>query len=66
MPEGHLLHWLARDQGELVDMVVRATSPQGRFADGAAALDGRSLVAVETYGKHLYHRFGGEGLLMPT
>ena len=45
MPEGHLLHRLARDHGELVGERLRATSPQGRFAAGAAARDGRRLPA---------------------
>ena len=63
MPEGHLLHRLARDQSELSGRVLRVTSPQGRFAAGAAALDGRTLAAVEAYGKHLFHRFdAGAGL----
>jgi endonuclease-8 len=63
MPEGHLLHRLARDHAELTGHVVAVTSPQGRFAAGATALDGRRLVAVEAYGKHLYHHFeGGAGL----
>ncbi|MBW3616081.1 MAG: MBL fold metallo-hydrolase, partial [Actinobacteria bacterium] len=57
MPEGHLLHRLARDQQELVGKELAATSPQGRFAEGAAALDGRSLLGVEAYGKHLHHRY---------
>ena len=57
MPEGHLLHRLARDQAELAGHVVAVTSPQGRFAAGAGALDGRRLIAVEAYGKHLHHRF---------
>lgn len=61
MPEGHLLHRLARDHRELVGERVQVTSPQGRFAPGAAALDGRRLVAVEAYGKHLHHRFEGDG-----
>lgn len=62
MPEGHLLHRLARDQAEVVGYRVAVSSPQGRFAEGAAALDGRALVAVEAYGKHLHHRFEGTGL----
>lgn len=61
MPEGHFLHRLARDQAELVGHHVLVSSPQGRFADGAAALDGRRLEAVEAYGKHLHHRFEGDG-----
>ena len=61
MPEGHVLHRLARDHGELVGGHLRASSPQGRFTAGAAALDGRRLLAVEAYGKHLRHRFEGDG-----
>jgi endonuclease-8 len=60
MPEGHLLHRLARDQAELVGAVLTASSPQGRFAAGAQALDGRRLAAVEAYGKHLHHSFEGD------
>ena len=60
MPEGHLLHRLARDQSELAGHVVQVTSPQGRFAAGAAALDGRCLEAVQAYGKHLRHCFAGD------
>ncbi|HEV2809159.1 MAG TPA: DNA-formamidopyrimidine glycosylase family protein [Acidimicrobiales bacterium] len=60
MPEGHLLHRLARDQQELVGEELSASSPQGRFAYGAAELDRRSLLGVEAYGKHLHHRFAGE------
>lgn len=62
MPEGHLLHRLARDQAELAGRVMSVTSPQGRFAAGAAALDGRRLDAVDAYGKHLFHRFGPDGM----
>ena len=57
MPEGHLLHRLVRDHAELAGQIVQVTSPQGRFAAAAAALDGRRLDAVEAYGKHLRHRF---------
>lgn len=38
---------------------LSASSPQGRFPYGAAELDGRSLLGVEAYGKHLHHRFAG-------
>ena len=62
MPEGHLLHRLARDQAELAGQTLAVASPQGRFAAGAAALDGRVLDAVEAYGKHLFHRFGAGGM----
>lgn len=36
------------------------TSPQGRFADGAALLDGRVLDSADSYGKHLFLGFIGE------
>ncbi len=43
----------ARMQGR----VVHASSPQGRFAAGAAALDGHTLRRAEAYGKNLFLRF---------
>jgi len=36
------------------------TSPQGRFADGAALLDGRVLKTTDAYGKHLFLGFAGD------
>src|SRR3954468_4440849 len=60
VPEGHTLHRIALEHRRLlVGQAVRASSPQGRFAEGAALLDGRVLTAVEAYGKHLFHRFDG-------
>lgn len=54
VPEGHTIHRLARDLGtDLAGRPVRVTSPQGRFADGAAALDGKVLLRTEAWGKHL-------------
>ena len=44
MPEGHSLHRLARQvQDVFGGQALRASSPQGRFADGAALLDGQVL-----------------------
>lgn len=61
MPEGHTLHRAARDQRPLLmGHPVGVSSPQGRFAEGAALLDGRQVHAVEAYGKHLLYRFDGE------
>jgi len=58
MPEGHTIHRAARLQNELLTGdVVAADSPQGRFAEGAALLDGRVLRAVTAYGKHLFYDF---------
>ncbi len=58
MPEGHTVHRAARRQHSLLaGRPVAASSPQGRFADGAAALDGRVLERVEAAGKHLFYAF---------
>jgi endonuclease-8 len=59
MPEGHTIHRLARDLNRtLAGRPVRAWSPQGRFDDGAALLDDRSLVRAEAWGKYLFCDFG--------
>jgi endonuclease VIII len=58
MPEGHTIHRLARDlQADLGGQVVRAWSPQGRFAAGAERIDGALLVSTEAWGKHLFTHF---------
>jgi endonuclease-8 len=36
---------------------VQASSPQGRFAESAALVDGRKLGSAEAYGKHLFLAF---------
>ncbi|HUR14894.1 MAG TPA: DNA-formamidopyrimidine glycosylase family protein [Mycobacteriales bacterium] len=59
MPEGHILHRLARDQQSLLHRRLAVSSPQGRFAEGAAVLDGHRLELVEAYGKHLHHCVDG-------
>lgn len=55
MPEGHSIHRLAR---AFLDgfggQRLRVTSPQGRFAAGAALLDGGRLVATDAWGKNLF------------
>ena len=56
VPEGHTIHRLARDLGELAGQQVRATSPQGKFTDGAVRLDGARVRAPEAWGKHLVVR----------
>lgn len=60
MPEGHLYHRLAHDLAELVGQALVAWSPQGRFAEGAARIDGARMEVVEAYGKHLLERFAGD------
>ena len=60
MPEGHTLHRLARlHQRKFGGQPVAVSSPQGRFADGAAQVDGRVLRRVSAYGKHLFHHYVG-------
>jgi endonuclease-8 len=59
VPEGHTIHRLAADHLERFGgRVVRASSPQGRFADGAALIDGQVLRTAEAHGKHLFLGFG--------
>jgi endonuclease-8 len=58
VPEGHTLHRLAAALGAaFAGHPVRASSPQGRFSDSAALLDGRVLESTEAYGKHLFMAF---------
>ncbi|GGC85227.1 formamidopyrimidine-DNA glycosylase [Tersicoccus solisilvae] len=63
MPEGHSIHRLAR---QLTDVFggqrVRVSSPQGRFAAGAALLDGHVLTRAEAVGKQLLVSFDGADL----
>lgn len=61
MPEGHTLHRLARDHRKWFgDQVVSVQSPQGRFADAAAQLDGQRLLDAQAWGKHLFYRFADD------
>jgi len=62
MPEGHTIHRIARDHGKLLaGRQISVSSPQGRFADDAARVDGAVLDDIEAYGKHLfYHWSTGE------
>lgn len=58
MPEGHTIHGLARRHRKaFAGSVVRATSPQGRFEDGARAIDGQVMTTAEARGKHLFYGF---------
>lgn len=60
MPEGHTIHRLA---GELTAAFggrpVGVASPQGRFAAGAAVVDGSVLEGAQAHGKHLFIGFAG-------
>lgn len=64
MPEGHTIHRAARTQRTLLaGAPVAAWSPQGRFASGAALIDGRQLITVDAHGKHLLYRFADDVLM---
>lgn len=61
MPEGHTIHRAARLQRRrFAGEVLEVDSPQGRFSDGAAELNGRRLEGVDALGKHLFHRWEGD------
>lgn len=64
MPEGHTLHRLAAHFDKTFGGgTVQASSPQGRFAEGAARLNGWALTESEAHGKHLFLGFdSGEWL----
>lgn len=54
MPEGHVTHRLARAlTARFAGRPVEVSSPQGRFADAAAQLNGSMLTGAEAVGKHL-------------
>jgi endonuclease VIII len=60
VPEGHTLHRLARlHQRRFGRQPVAVSSPQGRFADGAATVNGRVLRRASAWGKHLFHHYAG-------
>ncbi|MBD0709720.1 MULTISPECIES: Fpg/Nei family DNA glycosylase [unclassified Streptomyces] len=62
MPEGHTIHRLAADHRERFGgRSVRVSSPQGKFSDSAALLDGAVLETAEAHGKHLFLSFPGTG-----
>lgn len=58
MPEGHTLHRLADQHRRcFAGAAVRVSSPQGRFTEGAALIDGRKLRDCTAHGKHLLHHY---------
>ncbi|WP_341945450.1 DNA-formamidopyrimidine glycosylase family protein [Microbacterium sp. LWH11-1.2] len=61
MPEGHSVHRIARQfDRNFVGKTLRASSPQGRFAEGAAVLDGRAVVSVKAVGKQMFLEAEGD------
>ncbi|WP_298804574.1 DNA-formamidopyrimidine glycosylase family protein [uncultured Pseudokineococcus sp.] len=60
MPEGHSVRRLADVfRRDFRGQVLAVSSPQGRFADGAALLDGTALLRAEAHGKQMFLGFEG-------
>ncbi|NMR18638.1 DNA-formamidopyrimidine glycosylase family protein [Cellulomonas fimi] len=58
MPEGHTVHRIALQfRADFVGHRIAASSPQGRFAAGAALLDGSTMVESRAIGKQLFLGF---------
>ncbi len=58
MPEGHSVHRIARQfDRNFVGRAVAASSPQGRFAEGAALISGRTATQVRAVGKQMFLEF---------
>ncbi|RHA38593.1 Fpg/Nei family DNA glycosylase [Cellulomonas rhizosphaerae] len=64
MPEGHTVHRIARQVGaDFVGHPIAVSSPQGRFAAGAARLDGQTMVEAHAVGKQLFCTFDSGDVL---
>ncbi len=58
MPEGHSVHRIARQFAlHFVGHRIAVSSPQGRFADGAAQLDGLTMTDAVAVGKQMFLEF---------
>ena len=58
MPEGHSVHRIARQFGvNFVGTRPEVSSPQGRFAQGAARISGREMTDARAAGKHMFLEF---------
>lgn len=61
MPEGNVIHNQARRLSRAFrGKAVAVDSPQGRFADGAARVNGAIVRRIEAHGKHLYIGFDND------
>ena len=58
MPEGHSVHRITRQFARnFVGHEVSASSPQGRFAEGAALLSGHEMIDARAHGKQMFLAF---------
>jgi endonuclease VIII len=61
MPEGHSVHRIARQFAlHFVGKTVTASSPQGRFAAGAAQISAHRLVQAKAVGKQMFLEFDNQ------
>ncbi|MFE1663537.1 Fpg/Nei family DNA glycosylase [Microbacterium sp. P02] len=61
MPEGHSVHRIARQfERNVVGHAVAASSPQGRFVEGARLIDGRFATSVQAVGKQMFLEFDND------
>jgi len=59
MVEGHGVHRVvAQHRRRLLGKSFQATSPNGRFVEGAKAINGKPLCRIEAIGKNLFYFFG--------
>lgn len=66
MPEGHVIHRIAAAlTGLFHGQVVRASSPQGRFSNGATLIDGCTFTGAIAHGKHLFVSFEPDARTSP-
>ena len=64
MPEGHTVHRIARQFARhFVGHEVAASSPQGRFSEGATEIDGQRMVSASAIGKQLFLGFDNDRIL---
>jgi formamidopyrimidine-DNA glycosylase len=64
MVEGHQCHRLAiLHRRQLLGKSFTATSPNGRFTEGAKAISNRPLTRIEVVGKNLFYFFKDAGVL---
>lgn len=61
MVEGHGCHRVAHfHRQKLLNRKFKASSPNGRFTDGAAAINNQPLTRIEVHGKNLFYFFGSD------
>jgi endonuclease VIII len=61
VPEGHVVHRQAKEITKLFgQQVVQVDSPQGRFTDSAALVNGAQVTKATAQGKHLFIGFNNQ------